>query len=148
MASFKVITSVPNRNCKHIFYRIQVLTYTRLIGMWWGLGDSLLPIAKDSTASLSLFMEPVICYSSSYHMLLVLNPLMASLAEVILKLWLEDGEKRAWLLIVQNDNNRYHLQIRYFIPHHYPLRNTSSRPHSLQVVHLRQESRFSNSESS
>lgn len=70
MASFKEITSVPNIEIANIFYRIQLLTYMKLIGM--GVGGSI-TIAQDSRTSFSVFMGPVI-YCSSSFMLLVLNP--------------------------------------------------------------------------
>lgn len=83
MASFKEITSVPNIEIANIFYRILLLTYMKLTGM--GVGVSISIAQGSRVCFFSVFMGPVI-YCSSSSMLLVLNPWMASLAEVVLKL--------------------------------------------------------------
>lgn len=62
----------------HVFYRIQILTHTKLIGN--GAGE----IAHQYSQRQHNFLQSV--YGTSNLLLLVLNPLMASLVEVVLKL--------------------------------------------------------------
>lgn len=88
MASFWVKTSVPNRNHKQFFCRIQVLTYRHAEGclQYCRQDQNNSPQSVCRTSNLLFIILPL--------NLLVLKPLAASLDRIVMKLWLEGRERR------------------------------------------------------